>query len=54
MSKFDKAIDFIFEVEGYVSNHKADAGGYTKYGIAQKSHPNVNVRTLTLDGAKEI
>lgn len=54
MSKFDRAIDFIFEVEGYVSNHKADAGGYTKYGIAQKSHPNVNVRTLTLDGAKAI
>lgn len=54
MSAFDKAIDFIFAVEGYISNHKADAGGFTKYGIAQKSHPNIIVKNLTLDGAKEI
>lgn len=54
MSKFDKAIAFIFEVEGYVSNHKADKGGYTKYGIAQKAHPNVDVKNLTLEGAKAI
>ena len=55
MSKqFDNAIDFIFAVEGYISNHKADAGGFTKYGIAQKSHPNIVVKNLTLDGAKQI
>lgn len=54
MTDFDFAIDFVFAVEGYVSNHKADAGGYTKYGIAQKSHPNVIVKNLTLEGAKAI
>lgn len=54
MNDFDKVMDCIFAVEGYVSNHKADSGGYTKYGIAQKAHPEVNVKTLTLDGAKEI
>lgn len=54
MSKFDHAIDFIFAVEGYVSNSKYDAGGYTKYGIAQKAHPNVDVKNLTIDGAKAI
>lgn len=55
MSKnFDRAIDFIFAVEGYISNNKADKGGYTKYGVAQKSHQNVDVKNLTLDGAKEI
>lgn len=54
MTDFDFAIDFVFAVEGYISNHKADAGGYTKYGIAQKSHPNIIVKNLTLDGAKAI
>lgn len=54
MSKFDHAINFIFAVEGYVSNSKYDAGGYTKYGIAQKAHQNVDVKNLTLDGAKAI
>lgn len=54
MSNFDYAIDFVFAVEGYVSNHKADAGGYTKYGIAQKANPGVDVKNLTLDGAKKI
>ena len=51
---FDWAIDFVFAVEGYVSNSKYDSGGYTKYGIAQNSHPNVDVRNLTIDGAKRI
>ena len=54
MTNFDFAIDFVFAAEGYVSNHKADSGGLTKYGIAQKSHPDINVRNLTLEGAKEI
>lgn len=54
MNNFDKAVDFVFAVEGYISNHKADAGGYTKYGIAQKAHPNVDVKNLTLEQAKDI
>ena len=54
MNQFDHAINFIFSVEGYVSNSKYDAGGYTKFGIAQKAHPNVDVKNLTLDGAKAI
>lgn len=51
---FDWAIDFVFAVEGYVSNSKYDSGGYTKYGIAQNSHPNVDVKNLTIEGAKRI
>ena len=38
---------------GYV-NIPADRGGETKYGIARNSHPDVNVRTLDLNGAMEI
>ena len=51
---FDWAIDFIFAVEGYVSNDKHDSGGYTKYGIAQNAHPDVDVKNLTIDDAKGI
>ena len=51
---FDWAIDFVFAVEGHVSNAKHDSGGYTKYGIAQNAHPDVDVKNLTPDDAKKI
>lgn len=38
---------------GFV-NHKSDKGGATKFGIAQASHPQVDVMTLTLAQAKAI
>jgi lysozyme family protein len=38
---------------GYV-NIPTDRGGETKYGIAQNSNPNVNVRNLDLNGAMEV
>src|SRR5690348_12139869 len=31
-----------------------DPGGTTKFGIDQRSHPNVNVAALTLDQATQI
>lgn len=51
---FDKAIDFVFRNEGYYSNHPFDRGGKTKYGISQKSYPNINIEKLTKDEAKQI
>jgi lysozyme family protein len=51
---FNKAFDLLMELEGYESNDAPDKGGYTKYGISQKYHPNVNVPKLTKDEAKEI
>lgn len=54
MNNFDRIIECIFAVEGYVSDHKADTGGYTKYGISQKAHPEVDVRNMTLEDAKRI
>lgn len=39
---------FIFEWEGEVfENDPDDPGGATKYGIDQRSHPDVNIRSLT-------
>ena len=38
---------------GFV-NIRQDRGGETKYGIAQRANPNVNVRQLNLAGAVDI
>jgi lysozyme family protein len=38
---------------GYVNN-PADPGGETKFGIAQKANPQVSIKTLTLEQAKNI
>ena len=32
---YDKAYEFVAKHEGYKSNHKADKGGHTEYGITQ-------------------
>ncbi len=37
-----------------VEHDKKDPGGTTKYGIDQRSHPHINIETLSLDQAKRI
>ena len=37
-----------------VENDPADPGGETKYGIDKRSHPKVDVKNLTREGATEI
>lgn len=51
---FDDAFKVVIGEEGGLVNNPKDKGGLTKYGIAQKFHPNVDVENLTLDQAKEI
>lgn len=47
--------DFLWEWEGTAyENDPDDAGGATKYGIDQRSHPDVDIRNLTEAKAKEI
>ncbi len=54
-SRFDKWFDWLLEWEGVVfENDPDDPGGATKFGIDQRSHPNVNIRNLTKDQAKQI
>ena len=36
------------------TNTAGDAGGVTKFGIAQNSHPSIDVASLTLDQAMQI
>jgi len=50
----EKSITLLFKLEGYESDDKNDLGGFTRYGISQKYHPNVNVPKLTKEQAKQI
>lgn len=51
---FEVAIAFVLKAEGHESNDPHDPGGFTRFGVAQNRHPEVNVRELTLEGAKAI
>jgi len=51
---FTRALAFVLEQEGMDSDHSADRGGRTRYGISQKAHPDVDVPGLTREGAAQI
>ena len=44
----------VLEHEGGYVNDPDDPGGETKYGIAKRSHPEVDIKNLTLQGAMDI
>ncbi len=46
-NKFDKAMEFIFLMEGGFSHDVDDGGGVTKYGISSKQYPDIDVRNIT-------
>ena len=51
----NKVIPFLWEWEGTVfENDPDDPGGATKYGIDQRSHPNVDIKNLTAQEATDI
>jgi lysozyme family protein len=52
---FDKAFKKVLQLEGGAKYVKNDAGkGPTKYGINQTANPDVDIKNLTEDQAKEI
>jgi lysozyme family protein len=51
MANFNDSINFVLRWEG---GETVDSGGFTKYGISQKSYPNLNIAALTIDDAKQI
>lgn len=51
---FDKAFANVVGIEAGYVNDPQDPGGETKYGISKRSYPNVDIKNLTLDGAKQI
>lgn len=67
MNPFERALAFVLDHEcvykkghwgdmDYVTseNEENDPGGLTKYGIDQRSHPDVDIENLTLEQAADI
>ncbi len=54
MDKFLNIIDWVLSWEGGYSNDPDDPGGETKFGIAKRYHPNVDIANLTREDAIEI
>ena len=52
--KFNDIIEVVLHHEGGYVNDPDDPGGETNFGIAKRSHPDVDIKNLTKDGAKEI
>ena len=52
--EFDDIIEIVLHHEGGYVNDPDDPGGETNFGVAKRSHPDVDIANLTKDGAKEI
>lgn len=51
---FETAFDRLLGNEGGYVNDPADPGGETNWGIAKRSYPDLDIKALTRDQAKEI
>lgn len=51
---WDTAINFVLKMEGDYTLDPNDPGGETKYGISKKAYPNLDIKNLTVEQAKEI
>lgn len=51
---FDTAFDRLMGHEGGYIDNPADPGGETNWGISKRSYPDVDIKNLTRDQAKEI
>lgn len=52
--EFDEAFEKLIGHEGGYVNDARDPGGETNWGISKRSYPAVDIKALTLDGAKLI
>lgn len=51
---FDQAFDRLIGHEGGYSNDPRDPGGETNWGISKRSYPDVDIKDLSKDNAKQI
>jgi len=51
---FNTAFDRLLGHEGGYVNDPRDPGGETNWGISKRSYPDLDIRALTREGAKEI
>ena len=54
MKDFNEIIEKVLEHEGGYVNDPTDLGGETKYGITKRFYPDVDIKNLTIEQAKEI
>ena len=54
MKTFDEIIEQVLEHEGGYVNDPKDLGGETKYGITKRFYPDIDIKNLTIEQAKEI
>ena len=54
LTQFDDIIEVVLHHEGGYVNDPKDPGGETNFGIAKRSHPDVDIKNLTKDEAKDI
>ena len=54
LTTFDEIIQITLEHEGGYVHDPTDLGGETNFGIAKRFYPDVDIKNLTEDGAKEI
>lgn len=50
----DEILDEVLKREGGYSNDVADPGGETNFGISKRSFPDLDIKALTREQAKEI
>lgn len=51
---FADAVELVLQHEGGTSDHPADPGGLTRYGISRAAYPHLDIANLSVDQAKEI
>ncbi len=51
---FEKAVILILAYEGAYGNDSRDKGGETKYGISKARFPHVDIKNLSINGAKAL
>lgn len=51
---FESAVAHVLREEGGYVDDPRDPGGETNYGISKRQYPDVDIKALTIDGAKAI
>ena len=54
LTTFNEIIEVVLEHEGGYVNDPTDLGGETNFGITKRFYPDVDIKNLTKEGAKEI
>lgn len=54
MENWEKAVEFILSKEGGYVNDPKDPGGETNFGISKRKFPEIDIKSLTRESAKEL